>query len=74
VDNPVDDGRLVVDDGGDVRVAGMPRYRLVEPRKQTLTVLKQVGGAYREAAVLTAADALRTDDPFPLVLPVGDIF
>lgn len=72
--SPGNAGRDLVLKRHEYGVAGIPRYWLVEPRKQTLTVLEQVGGAYREAAVLGATDVLRSDEPFPLVLPVGDIF
>ena len=72
--SPGNAGRDLVLKRHEYGVAGIPRYWLVEPRKQTLTVLEQVGGAYREASVLSAADVLRTDLPFPLTLPVGDIF
>ncbi|MCW3840811.1 hypothetical protein ONA70_11945 [Micromonospora yasonensis] len=32
------------------------------------------GAGYREVAMLAAPETYRTDDPFPLVLPVADIF
>ncbi|WP_433283909.1 hypothetical protein [Micromonospora sp. CA-244673] len=62
MDNPVDDGRLVVDDGAGCQ--GEPVERSLD----------RGGPALAPADVLTVADVLRTDQPFPLVLPVGDIF
>ena len=72
--SPGNAGRDLVLKRHEYGLAGIPRYWLVEPRKQTLTVLANAGGGYREAAVLSATDTLRTDQPFPLALPVGDIF
>ncbi|MFE9651440.1 Uma2 family endonuclease [Micromonospora sp. NPDC006431] len=72
--SPNNAGRDLVLKRHEYAAAGIPRYWLVEPWKQTLTVLAHVGGGYREGAVLGAAEVLRTDQPFPLVLPVADIF
>ncbi|WP_157779163.1 Uma2 family endonuclease [Micromonospora sp. WMMA2032] len=72
--SPGNAGRDLVLKRHEYGVAGIPHYWLVEPRKQTLTVLEHVGAGYREATVLSATDVHRTDRPFPLVLPIADIF
>ncbi|MFI5834289.1 Uma2 family endonuclease [Micromonospora sp. NPDC051300] len=72
--SPGNAGRDLVLKRHEYGVAGIPRYWLVEPRKQTVTVLEHVGAGYRESAVLSAADTYRTEHPFPIVLPVADIF
>ncbi|WBC13056.1 Uma2 family endonuclease [Micromonospora sp. WMMA1998] len=72
--SPGNAGRDLVLKRHEYGVAGIPHYWLAEPRKQTLTVLEHVGAGYREAAVLSATDEHRTDRPFPLVLPIADIF
>ncbi|WP_422744440.1 Uma2 family endonuclease [Micromonospora sp. WMMD754] len=72
--SPGNAGRDLVLKRHEYGVAGIPHYWLVEPRKQTLTVLEHVGAGYREATVLSAAEVHRTDRPFPLVLPIADIF
>ncbi|OKI57969.1 hypothetical protein A6A27_06925 [Micromonospora sp. CB01531] len=54
--------------------AGIPRYWLVEPRKQTLAVLEHVGGGYREATQVGVTDVYRAEAPFPLAFAVADIF
>ncbi|RAO02213.1 Uma2 family endonuclease [Micromonospora noduli] len=51
-----------------------PANWLVEPRKQTLTVLVSSAGGYREQAVLAVGEVYRTEQPFPLALPLADIF
>ncbi|MFF4877478.1 Uma2 family endonuclease [Micromonospora sp. NPDC000668] len=60
-------------DGDEPCAAGIPLYWLVEPRKQTLTVLVNGSGGYREQAVLLG-EVYRTEQPFPLALPLADIF
>ncbi|MFI7213013.1 Uma2 family endonuclease [Micromonospora maritima] len=72
--SPGNAGRDLVLKRHEYGAAGIPRYWLVEPRKQTLTVLEHVGAGYREAAVLSSTDVHRTDRPFPLSLPVAEIF
>ncbi|MGW5667953.1 Uma2 family endonuclease [Micromonospora sp. NPDC003776] len=72
--SPGNAGRDLVLKRHEYGVADIPCYWLVEPRKQTVTVLANTGAGYREAEVRSAADVLRTDHPFPLVLPVADIF
>ncbi|WP_197494958.1 Uma2 family endonuclease [Micromonospora sp. NBRC 110037] len=72
--SPGNAGRDLVLKRHEYGVAGIARYWLVEPRKETLTVLENVDGRYRESAVLSTADVCRADQPFPLVLPVAEIF
>ncbi|GAA3746672.1 Uma2 family endonuclease [Micromonospora maritima] len=72
--SPGNAGRDLVLRRHEYGAAGIPHYWLVEPRKQTLTVLEHVGAGYREAAVLSSTDVHRTDRPFPLALPIADIF
>lgn len=54
--------------------AGIPHYWLVEPRKQTLTVLEHAGGGYREAVEVGVTDVYRAEEPFPLAFALADIF
>ncbi|WP_431935192.1 Uma2 family endonuclease [Micromonospora sp. RP3T] len=72
--SPGNAGRDLVLKRHEYGLAGIPHYWLVEPRKQTVTVLEHVGNGYRESAVLAAADVYRADHPFPLVLPVSELF
>ena len=67
-------GRDLVLKRHEYAAAGIPFYWLVEPRKQTLTVLANGAGGYREQAVLAAGEVYRTEQPFPLALPLADIF
>lgn len=56
-------------------IAGIPLYWLVDPKKQTLTVLELAAdGIYREAAVVEPGQVWRTDKPFPLAFDLGEIF
>ncbi|MEW2382546.1 Uma2 family endonuclease [Micromonospora sp. NPDC047707] len=72
--SPSNAGRDLVLKRHEYAVAGIPRYWIVEPRKQSLTVLENVGGVYREAAPVTASGTWRSDHPFPLELSLADIF
>ncbi|GHJ12406.1 Uma2 family endonuclease [Micromonospora sp. AKA38] len=72
--SPGNAGRDLVLKRHEYGLAGIPHYWLVEPRKQTVTVLEQFGNGYRESAVLAAADVYRADHPFPLVLTVSELF
>ncbi|MFI2708566.1 Uma2 family endonuclease [Micromonospora sp. NPDC018662] len=72
--SPGNAGRDLVLKRHEYGLAGIPRYWLVEPRKQTVTVLEHVGHGYRESTVLAAPDVYRADHPFPLVLPVAELF
>ncbi|MEU4552573.1 Uma2 family endonuclease [Micromonospora violae] len=72
--SPSNAGRDLVLKRHEYAAAGIPFYWLVEPRKQTLTVLANGAGGYREQAVLAAGEVYRTEQPFPLALPLADIF
>ncbi|MFC4018607.1 Uma2 family endonuclease [Micromonospora sp. GCM10011542] len=72
--SPSNAGRDLVLKRHEYAVAGIPRYWLVEPRKQTLTVLENVGGVYRETAAISGTETYRADQPFPLTLALADIF
>ncbi|MCW3816526.1 Uma2 family endonuclease [Micromonospora sp. DR5-3] len=72
--SPNNAGRDLVLKRHEYAAAGIPRYWLVEPRKQTLTVLEHVGGGYREAAQVGVTDVYRPEAPFPLAFAVSDIF
>ena len=54
--------------------AGIPLHWLVEPRKQTLTVLVNGPGGYREQATVPTGEIYRSEQPFPLTLALADIF
>ncbi|MFB9234547.1 Uma2 family endonuclease [Plantactinospora siamensis] len=71
--SPSNAGRDLVLKRHEYAVAGIPRYWLVDPRKRTLTVLENVGGVYREAALVTAGQTWTADQPFPLTLDLGTI-
>ncbi|WP_406077891.1 Uma2 family endonuclease [Micromonospora sp. NBC_00858] len=71
--SPSNAGRDLVLKRHEYAAAGIPLYWLVEPRKQTLTVLVNGSGGYREQAVLLG-EVYRTEQPFPLALPLADIF
>ncbi|MFI6782197.1 Uma2 family endonuclease [Micromonospora sp. NPDC050276] len=72
--SPSNAGRDLVLKRHEYAAAGIPIYWLVEPRKQTLTVLVNGVGGYREEVFLPAGEVYRTDQPFPLALPLADIF
>ncbi|MGI5524571.1 Uma2 family endonuclease [Micromonospora sp. CA-259024] len=72
--SPSNAGRDLVLKRHEYAAVGIPRYWLVEPRKQTLTVLVNGAGGYREQAVLPVGEVYRTEQPFPLALPLVDIF
>ncbi|MEU5910711.1 Uma2 family endonuclease [Micromonospora sp. NPDC047527] len=72
--SPNNAGRDLVLKRHEYAAAGIPRYWLVEPRKQTLTVLVNGAGGYREEALVPAGEVYRTEQPFPLALPLVDIF
>ncbi|MFC0004192.1 Uma2 family endonuclease [Micromonospora siamensis] len=71
---PGNAGRDLVLKRHEYAVADIPTYWLVEPRKQSLTVLRNVGGVYREAAVVTGTEPWHSETPFPLELPLSEIF
>ncbi|WP_192581121.1 Uma2 family endonuclease [Micromonospora noduli] len=72
--SPSNAGRDLVLKRHEYAAVGIPLYWLVEPRKQTLTVLVSSAGGYREQAVLAVGEVYRTEQPFPLALPLADIF
>ncbi|MER7461047.1 Uma2 family endonuclease [Micromonospora sp. NPDC126480] len=72
--SPSNAGRDLVLKRHEFAAAGIPRYWIVEPRKQSLTVLENVGGTYREATTIGTDERWRTDHPFPLELSLADIF
>lgn len=72
--SPSNAGRDFVLERHEYAAAGIPLYWLVEPRKQTLTVLENVGGGYREADVVDVDGTYRADRPFPLTLSLADVF
>ncbi|MGN9907938.1 Uma2 family endonuclease [Phytohabitans sp. LJ34] len=56
-------------------IAGIPLYWIVDPKKQTLTVLELADdGTYRDAAVVEPGQVWRTDTPFPLAFDLAEIF
>jgi Uma2 family endonuclease len=56
-------------------IAGIPIYWIIDPKKQTLTVLELAeDGMYREAAVVEPGHVWRTDKPFPLAFDLAEIF
>lgn len=72
--SPSNAGRDLVLKRHEYAAAGIPLYWLVEPRKQTLTVLLNGAGGYREQVVLPTGDVYRAEQPFSLTLPLADIF
>jgi Uma2 family endonuclease len=55
--------------------ADIPVYWIVDPKKQTLTVLELADDStYREAAVVAPDQVWRTDKPFPLAFDLAEIF
>jgi len=58
----------------DYAAAGIPRYWIVDPRDETITVLSLPEGksAYEEEAVVKAA--WTTDFPYPLTVDPAEIF
>jgi Uma2 family endonuclease len=54
--------------------AGIPRYWIVDPPNQTLTVLRLVGKAYVEDAVVKPGQPYTTDEPFTLSVDPADLF
>ncbi|WFE51114.1 Uma2 family endonuclease [Micromonospora sp. WMMD1155] len=72
--SPSNAGRDLVLKRHEYSAAGIPLYWLVEPRKQTLTVLVNGAGGYREQATPPVGEVYRTEQPFPLALPLADIF
>ncbi|MGC4855725.1 Uma2 family endonuclease [Micromonospora sp. DT4] len=72
--SPSNTGRDLVLKRHEYAAAGIPLYWLVEPRKQTLTVLVNGPGGYREQIVLAAGEVHRADQPFPLAFAPADIF
>ncbi|MFC7547061.1 Uma2 family endonuclease [Plantactinospora sp. GCM10030261] len=72
--SPSNAGRDLVLKRHEYAAVGIPHYWLVEPRKQNLTILENVGRVYREAAVVTVGDVLTSDEPFPLSVDLAAIF
>jgi Uma2 family endonuclease len=72
--SPGNAGRDLVLKRHEYAAAGIPSYWLVEPRKQTLTALDNVGGVYHEAAVVQPGQPWRGDRPFPFELDLDDLF
>ncbi|WP_430498887.1 Uma2 family endonuclease [Micromonospora trifolii] len=72
--SPSNAGRDLVLKRHEYAAVGIPLYWLVEPRKQTLTVLVNGAGGYREQAVFPVGEVYSTEQPFPLTLPLADIF
>ncbi|MEU1243759.1 Uma2 family endonuclease [Micromonospora parva] len=72
--SPSNAGRDLVLKRHEYAAVGIPLYWLVEPRKQTLTVLVNGAGGYREQVVLPVGEVYRAERPFPLALPLADIF
>lgn len=60
----------------DYAAAGIPRYWIVDPRDQTITVLALPGGAtvYKEEFVVRAGEPWQTGSPYPLTVDPADIF
>jgi Uma2 family endonuclease len=63
------------DDGRDeYALAGIPTYWMIDPRKQTLTMLQLAAdGGYRDAAV-EPGQVWRTEMPFPLAFDLAETF
>lgn len=72
--SPSNAGRDLVLKRHEYAAAGIPLYWLVEPRKQTLTVLVNGPGGYREQATVATGEIYRGEQPFPLTLALADIF
>ncbi|WP_433116404.1 Uma2 family endonuclease [Micromonospora sp. CA-246542] len=72
--SPSNAGRDLVLKRHEYAAAGIAFYWLVEPRKQTLTVLVNAPGGYREQVVMPAGEVYRSERPFPLTLALADIF
>jgi Uma2 family endonuclease len=72
--SPSNAGRDLVLKRHEYAAAGIPLYWLVEPRKQTLTVLVNGPGGYREQAAVGTGEVYRSEQPFPLTLALADIF
>jgi Uma2 family endonuclease len=54
--------------------AGIRWYWIVDPPHQTLTVLRLVGEAYVEDAVLKPGQPYTSEEPFPLTIDPADLF
>jgi Uma2 family endonuclease len=71
--SPSNAGRDLVLKRHGYAVAGVPLYWIVDPQRQTLTVLELDGEAYREAAVARPGERFATTEPFPLELDLADV-
>ena len=59
----------------DYAAEGIPAYWVVDPEKQTLTVLEHDGGEhYAEVAVVSPGDTFTTEVPFPISIDPAEIF
>jgi Uma2 family endonuclease len=56
-------------------VAGIPQYWIADPDEQTLTLLALGDdGAYVQRAVLRRGERWKSDEPFPLVIDLAEVF
>ncbi|MFF5177182.1 Uma2 family endonuclease [Micromonospora sp. NPDC000316] len=69
--SPNNAGRDLVLKRHEYAAAGISHYWLVE---QTLTVLVNGAGGYREQALVPIGEVYRTEQPFPLELRLADLF
>jgi Uma2 family endonuclease len=55
---------------------GIPLYWIVDPERETLTVLTLDGSGerYVESAVVRPGEPWKTDEPFPVTLDLAEIF
>jgi Uma2 family endonuclease len=56
--------------------AGIPRYWIVDPREQAITVLALPAGAtsYNEEVVVRPGEPWSTDQPYPLTIDPAEVF
>lgn len=74
--SPSNAGKDLVQKRHDYAMAGIPRYWIVDPHDQTITVLALPEGetAYKEEAVVRAGQPWTTDTPYPLTVDPADVF
>lgn len=72
--SPTNAARNLVLKRHEYAAAGIPHYWLVEPRKQTLTVLEHSGVVYRDVAVVGPGERWQTGQPFDLALDLTTVF
>lgn len=72
--SPGNSGRDLVLKRHEYAVAGIPQYWIIDPARQTLTVLRLAAGGYAETGTARPGESWRTEEPFPLTVDPADLF